>query len=68
MQKRHWGDEFLNEALKRELELVENEEEAAEDRWDEEGPLSAFEDAADHAYDEEILKAEEKENADWFEE
>lgn len=60
--KRSWGDEFEQ---RRDLEINEDVEEIAEDKWDEEGALAGFEEAADHAYDEDIAR-EDKNKADWF--
>ncbi len=64
--KRSWGDEYLETHAKRHVDIEEEIDDASEDRWEEEGPLSGFEDAADAAYDKEFL-AEDKNGTDWFE-
>lgn len=63
MHKKSWTEEL------KELHDIEIDEEADlqdEERFDEEGPMAAFENAADHAYDEEFLK-EDANGTDWFE-
>ncbi len=60
--KRSWGDEF--EHRQPDLDADEDIEDVMDDRWEEEGPLSAFEDAADHAFDKEFEK-DGPDKADW---
>ena len=61
MQKKIWDEVEDIMEINQDADLI------AEEKYDDEGPLAGFEDAAEHAYDEDFLK-EDANAADWFEE
>ncbi|MEK6849157.1 MAG: hypothetical protein AABY01_01155 [Nanoarchaeota archaeon] len=63
MHKKTWADELKEQ---HDLEISEDADLMDEDKFDEEGPMAAFEEAADHAYDKDFQTAD-KAEADWFE-